>query len=98
MQVGAKKPHAAIICDQVDDGSVGKPYPLQIFGLSSRCIKPGVRKALEELLVDQMSLQAFRHDEKRWEKENPSEYSAPVEDVFEEFLIPFIFDPEEDSD
>ena len=40
-----------------------KPYPLQIFGLSSRCIKPGVRKALEELLVDQMSLQAFRHDE-----------------------------------
>ena len=64
MQLGAKKPNKSIICGQVKKDLVGKPYPLQLFGLTSRCIKPSVRECLEGILIDHITWEGFQEIDK----------------------------------
>ena len=59
MQLGAKSPRKYVICHQVEQDALGKPYPLQMFGLMSRCIKPGVKECLEYLLIDHRTVKGL---------------------------------------
>jgi len=63
MQLGAVEPKERYVCKQVK-GDTGKettplPFPLQIFGVSSRCLSSTVRASLAAILADGATWETF---------------------------------------
>jgi len=97
MQVGIKDPKKSVICAAVNQDSGEKPYPLQLFGLLSRCIRPRVRECLEGILIDQKSWDGFQKiDEIECEKNG--KFTGPVVEEREDTrtLIAFANDADDD--
>ena len=63
MQVGVMEPSVKYRCNMVKkdvvDGGVLPSFPLQIFGVTSRCLSPSVRATLSGLLQDNIDWETF---------------------------------------
>eukprot|EP01042_Synura_sphagnicola_P036761 gene36761-biopygen25784 len=63
MQLGAVEPKERYVCKQVkgDTGKETTPlsFPLQIFGVSSRCLSSSVRASLAAILADKVTWETF---------------------------------------
>ena len=63
MQVGVLKPRVTYRCNAVKrdtvKGSTLSSFPLQIFGVTSRCLSPSLRASLVRLLQDHINWETF---------------------------------------
>eukprot|EP01042_Synura_sphagnicola_P036674 gene36674-biopygen17703 len=63
MQLGVEDPNSAYVCEQVkgDRGKEATPlsFPLQIYGLISRCLSSSVRASLAAILKDKANWETF---------------------------------------
>ena len=103
MQLGAVGSTDSYICKKVDcddeNGAVAvSAFPLQLFGIQSRCLSSTVRACLTDLLQDHVHWEAFFRRESLLEKRTGVDYGPSwqsMEDMRR--CWPFFIEPPDSS-
>jgi len=100
MQLGVVQPKHSYVCKLVkfDEGDETTPlsFPLQIYGISSRCLNSSIRASLAAILADGATWETFISRQSRLERDNTHRHGPVSREVEQKRASwPFLIKPED---